>query len=146
MEAFQYQRRASQAAYVSLHRLALVGTIVLRSINIQGLSGAAERKAEEGMGELQALIALIPLRDAQSPARSLVFSPRMSSYGLSSSTFLMQWRDHMLSKAELFLRHCLKDVRSNEKLNETLKAIKVLTINEGSEAILFPARGKLLLL
>lgn len=145
MEAFQYQRRASQAAYVSLHRLALVGTIVLRSINIQGLSGAAERKAEEGMRELQALIALIPLQDAQSPARSLVLSPD-SSYGLSSRKFLMQWKDHMLSKAGLFLRLCFKDVRSNEKLKETLKAIKILTISKDAETILFPTRAKLLLL
>lgn len=36
MEAFQYPRRASQAAYVFTYRLAVVGTIVLRSINIPG--------------------------------------------------------------------------------------------------------------
>ena len=36
MEAFQRPRRASQAAYVFTYRLALVGTIVLRSINIPG--------------------------------------------------------------------------------------------------------------
>lgn len=83
MEAFQYQRRASQAAYVSLHHPALVGTIVLRSINIQGLSGAAEGKAEEGMRKLQALIALIPLQDAQNPARFLVLTAE-SSCGPSS--------------------------------------------------------------
>lgn len=56
----------------------------------------------------------------------------------------MQWRDHMLSKAGLFLRHCFKDIRSHDKLNETLKAIKILT-SENSEAILFQAHAKSLL-
>jgi len=50
----------------------------------------------------------------------------------------------MLSKAGLFLRHCFKDIRSHDKLNETLKAIKILT-SENSEAILFQAHAKSLL-
>lgn len=71
MEAFQYQR-ASQAAYVSLHRLAVVGTIVLRSINIQGLSGAAAGKEEEETREPQTVIAPSSVWGAQSPAGLLM--------------------------------------------------------------------------
>lgn len=52
----------------------------------------------------------------------------------------------MLSKAGLFLRHCFKDIRSHDKSHETLKAIRILTISEDSEAILFQARAKSLLL
>lgn len=71
MEAFQYQR-ASQAAYVSPHRLAVVGTIVLRSINIQGLSGAVAGKEEEETREPQAVITLGPVWGAQSPTGLLL--------------------------------------------------------------------------